>query len=284
MRKKWVAILSSALMITFFSGCGIFTNLSSDTPPPPDNQTKNVETRTTPSLTASEILSKSSDAMERMEGYKWQVNAVQDILVRTDLSRAKNTVRTETEFISTKELHNTVEITTESGGRTQSTFTELYSKNDRVYIKNSNSNSWAKWDFTDSRIRPILDNLERDYVNPNYILDTFRHEANSLQVSTEGEDYVLTISLKDDQKIRPFTKAATTNLTRDNNITDSQLNYKSLDLSIYINKTDFIINKLTQKLELDIPLKGQYDSTINQEQTIQFKGEVKEIILPAEVY
>jgi hypothetical protein len=113
MRKKWVAVLSSALMITLISGCGIFTSISTDTPPPPDNNQR-VETTQNPSLTASEILSKSSDAMERMEGYKWSVNAIQDIFFKTDSSSAKNTVNTETEFISTKALHNTVNVTTTS--------------------------------------------------------------------------------------------------------------------------------------------------------------------------
>jgi hypothetical protein len=192
-------------------------------------------------------------------------------------------VNTETEFISTKALHNTVNVTTESAGQSTTSSTEIYAKNGKVYIK-VNGGSWTSTEATNPTVEPILSNLERDYVNPHYILDTFRQEANALEVSKEGEDYVLTVKLNNDARIRPFTKAATNNLTRDNGIIESDLNYKSLELSIYINKNDFVINKLKQKLELDIPLQGQYDATINQDQTIQFEGEVKEIILPAAVY
>lgn len=280
MRKKWVAILSSALMITFFSGCGIFANLSSDVPPPlPDDE----RIQTIPFLTTSDILSKSSDAMKRFESYKWETNVVQDILFKNNWPRAKNTARSEVKFISTKELHSNAELTMEFNGQTERITKELYSKNGRVYIKDNNSLTWSKWDSTDPNIAPTLDNIERDF-NPRDVLDTFRHETNSLQTTTDRVNYILTLSLRDDARIRPFIKTGTTNLTQDNSMTNSQTNYKSLDLSIYINKTDFIIDKLEQKLEFDLSIPGQYDATVIQEQTTEFKGELKEILLPAEVH
>ncbi|SFJ08607.1 DUF6612 family protein [Thermoflavimicrobium dichotomicum] len=285
MKRYGFAIFITGLIVSIMTGCSLLGIESGK---------NSGNTNAAPKkLTADEVLTKSWDAMSKLKGYKWERKVEQSITAEQEESskkqtsskeeaEARNTANQTFEYIDTDQLHLIEDLTTEAKGKETTIKTDLYIKDGMAYLKSNKIKNWKKMKPTSKLVEPFVDSLEYEYINPKFVIQLVKKEIKSIKMKETSTTYQLDLLLNDDQKAQPFIKGAKERLEHFQIGQEEKMKVHSFKLSLFINKTDFKLSKVTQEFELDLPLKKS-TLKIQQQQTVELQGEVKEIQLPEEL-
>ncbi len=268
--NKFVRVVITSLLISsgiFFSGC---TNA--------DSAVKNERPNT------QEVLKKSVEEMKKLKGYKWQVTANQNLKASEPGVTATTNITGGVDYINEVNFRANMQMSAEfsQDQSRENIALELISKDNMVYLKNGYTNQWAKSQMTPEMTEHFL-GLDQEYSNPEFILDKVLIDENETKINEQGDNYVVELSLTDPSKIKPYMEYALRNWEKDSTVKHDQVKFDSFKVSLHISKNDYKLNKIEQDAKANVPL-NVANASIDMEQkmTLDFKGEVTSITVPAD--
>lgn len=236
-------------------------------------------------LTADQVVDKSIDAMGKLKGTKWHVQA--DQKVRGPHDSGEMHVQTEVTYEQARQnqYHGIMDVDADAPGENYQIKMEMYTRDHEIFINmvsdDESTDGWVKKRFQSGEKDEVQELFQGAQHDTTKILNLFREEGKKVKLHEEADAYRLELTLQNDPRIRSyidFSDEDGQNIWNN----DDEIQYKSMTMTLWVDKKTFRQTKAEQTAELGIEENGK-SGYLKQHWTMVFQGEVQQVDIPADV-
>ncbi len=278
--KNWMKGIATGILVLGLGACSTTAETKTD----PETG-KKVEIENKSKLTAQEVYEKAMAVSEEQKSMHAQMAIDQVIKVPSQELEMDNKIKMDMDMvIEPLSIYQKMNMDMGEQGKMDM---EMYMTDAGFFMSNPESEGWIK---LPNDMYEVMVGQMASGVNPSLDMNMFKEFAKDFKFEQTEDEYVLTLSASGEKFSKLFKKVATENMPAGLEVDEQQaevlenMEVKSLDYEIFIDKKTFYTNAFNMKLDMTMKVEGE-EMHIDQKVKADISkiNEIKTIKIPQEV-
>jgi hypothetical protein len=278
--KNWMKGIATGILVLGLGACSTTAETKTD----PETG-KKVEIENKSKMSAQEVYEKAMAVSEEQKSMHAKMDIDQLIKVPSQEFEMGSKIKMDMDMvIEPLSMYQKMNIDMGEQGKTDM---EMYMTDAGFFMSNSESGDWIK--FPGEMYEEMVGQIAGG-ADPSLDMTMFKEFANDFKFEQTEDEYILTLSASGDKFSKLFKEVATENMPAGLEMDEQQaevlenLEVKSLEYEIFIDKKSFYTNAFNMKMDMTMKVEGEeihIDQKVNAE--ISKINEIKNIKVPQEV-
>jgi hypothetical protein len=278
--KNWMKGIATGILVLGLGACSTTAETKTD----PETG-KKVEIENKSKMSAQEVYEKAMAVSEEQKSMHAKMDIDQLIKVPSQEFEMDSKIKMDMDMVMEPlSMYQKMNIDMGEQGKTDM---EMYMTDAGFFMSNSESGDWIK--FPGEMYEEMVGQIAGG-ADPSLDMTMFKEFANDFKFEQTEDEYILTLSASGDKFSKLFKEVATENMPAGLEMDEQQaevlenLEVKSLEYEIFIDKKSFYTNAFNMKMDMTMKVEGEeihIDQKVNAE--ISKINEIKNIKVPQEV-
>lgn len=278
--KKWLQGIGIGALALGLAACG------SAAEPKTDPETgKKVEVTNKSDMTAQEVYSKAMEVSAEQKSMHAVMDIEQNMSIPSEEMNLDSKIKMDMDMIvDPMALHQTMSM---DMGEMGATDMELYMTDAGFFMHDAQMDQWIK--MPNDMYEEMMASMGGE-TDPTLDLQMFKDFKDDLKFEQTDDEYILTLNASGDklnnlvQKLIGDAMPIEGAMTEEEQEVYDNMNVKSLDLTIYIDKKTFYTNAFDMDMDLTMKVEEEEMHMVQKMKSVITKiNEIDEIVVPKEV-
>ncbi|MEK5068231.1 DUF6612 family protein [Sporosarcina sp. FSL K6-1508] len=278
--KNWMKGIATGILVLGLGACGTTAEPKTD----PDTG-KKVEVQNKSKMTAQEVYEKAMAVSEEQKSMHAKMDIDQLIKVPSQEFEMNSKIKMDMDMVM-EPLSMYQKMNMDMGEQGKMDM-EIYMTDAGFFLNESESGEWIK--LPNEMYEEMSDQLAGG-ADPTLDMNMFKDFADDFKFEQTDDAYILTLSAAGDKFSQLFKKVATENMPAGMEMNEEQaevmenMEVKSLDYEIFIDKKTFYTNAFNMKMDMTMKVEGE-EMHINQKVKADISkiNEIDKIKVPQEI-